>query len=80
MQHNRCPNRMAEGFADFMRSYIDYTERGMLPASGGMRDQASWWVRAVRLVDHERGQLEREKSRKLSLHRQAAASRGSHGG
>lgn len=48
-----------------MRTYFDWVAHQFMPAAGTLRDQSSWWVKAMRVADNERSLLENERQANL---------------
>jgi hypothetical protein len=63
----RCPKRLARGRADLValvRAYLVFDEHGVLPASGGMMDQAAGLVAGFEVLRSEKIAIDREQRKK----------------
>lgn len=66
-EYKRCPQSMIDAETRaFMHTFAAYSRHGLLPAPGGVNDQAAGWWRAVRVAELEVGVIEaaREARRK----------------
>lgn len=64
----RCPGKLVEtthGGRQVETAFwyaAQFAERSVLPAPGGLSEQSATWVQALRVYEHERGAIMRERA------------------
>lgn len=78
-----CPRRAIEeagpsvgrNLNGVLRAYVQLDSRQVMPAPGGLYDQAEGFLRAVEIIDAERGRYERMRADRMERERKAAEAR-----